>query len=109
MNGFAVDYFNANIFEVIKTWPSDIFADYVRLSEMVATYGPNLRMPHSRALGDSLFELRARGASGDGRAVYCFCSGRRVIMLHAFRKKTRQTADHDLALARKRLKEMRRG
>jgi phage-related protein len=109
MDAFVVDYFDPSVFQTIKDWPADIYADYVRLSEMVALHGPNLRMPYSRAMGDSLFELRARGASGHGRALYCFCFGQRVVILHAFRKKTRQTADHDLALARKRLKEIKRG
>ncbi len=109
MDLFEIKYFDETVYHTIKSWPPDIFAEYVRLSEMVVLYGPNLRMPHSRAMGDALFELRARGSSGDGRALYCFCSGRRVVILHAFRKKTRQTADHDLGLARKRLKEMKRG
>ncbi len=109
MSSFLIDYFNSNVFEVIKAWPPDIYADYVQLSEMLVQYGPDLRMPYSRAMGDSLFELRARGAAGDARAMYCFRTGRRVVILHAFRKKTRQSADHDLAIARRRLKEIRRG
>ena len=109
MDRFVIDYFNSGILDTIKGWPPDIFADYVRVSEMLCLHGPDLRMPHSRAMGDSLFELRARGAAGDGRALYCFCLGRRVVILHAFRKKTRQTAERDLALARKRLKETIRG
>jgi len=108
MGPFVIDYFHPNVFETIKEWPPDIFADYVRLSEMLVLYGPNLRMPHSRAMGDSLFELRARSASGDARVMYCFRHGRRIVILHAFRKNTRHTADYDLALSRKRLKEIRR-
>ena len=46
------------------------------------------------------------GRSGIGRAFYCFLVGRRVVVLHAFVKKTPQTPDRDLKLARKRLKEL---
>ena len=72
-------------------------------------YGPSLRLPHSRAFGDGLFELRPRGRAGIGRAFYCFMVGKRVVVLHAFIKKTQQTPDRELKLARKRLKELQDG
>jgi phage-related protein len=67
------------------------------------------RLPHSRSLGESLFELRPRGKSGIGRAFYCFLVGKRVVIVHAFVKKTQQTPDKDLKLARKRAKELLNG
>ena len=109
MDEYVVEYFNSRVRDTIEEWPSDVTADFGRILELVTIHGPNLRMPYSRAMGDGLFELRARGSSGHARALYCFRAGRRVIVLHAFRKKTRQTADHDLALARRRLKELFRG
>jgi phage-related protein len=72
-------------------------------------HGPNLRLPHSRAFGDGLFELRPKGRSGIGRAFYCFLLSRRILVLHAFVKKSHQTPDRELKLARKRLKEIRDG
>ena len=83
-----------------------MLADYAHLVELLTEYGPSLRLPHSRAFGDGLFELRPRGRAGIGRAFYCFMAGKRVVVLHAFIKKTQQTPDHELKLARKRLKEM---
>jgi phage-related protein len=87
----------------------DVLADYARLVEPLAEYGPSLRLPHSRAFGDGLFELRPRGRSGIGRAVYCFLLGKRVVVLNAFIKKTKETPDHELKLARKRRKELQDG
>ena len=84
----------------------EMLADYARLVELLAQYGPNLRMPHSRALGGGLFELRARGREGIGRACYCFLVGGRVVILHAFVKKSRETPDRELKIARKRMKEV---
>lgn len=80
-----------------------------RLAELLAEHGPNLRLPHSRAMGEGLFELRPRGRSGIGRAFYCFLVGRRVVVVHAFVKKTPQTPEKDLKLARKRMKEIDHG
>jgi len=36
-------------------------------------FGPNLRMPDLRAMGDGLFELRVRGREGVGRALLFRC------------------------------------
>ena len=86
-----------------------MLADYARLVELLVEYGPNLRLPHSRAMGQSLFELRPRGRSGIGRAFYCFLVGKRVVVVHAFIKKTQQTPDKELKLARKRMKDLDHG
>jgi phage-related protein len=66
-------------------------------------------MPHSRAIGGGLFELRARGRGGIGRAFYCFVVGQRVVILHAFVKKTQETPKHELRIARRRMKEVQNG
>ena len=47
--------------------------------------------------------------SSVGRALYCFMVGKRVVVLHAFIKKTQQTPDRELKLARKRHKELQDG
>ena len=103
---FAIEYFHERVLEEIESWPVDILADYARLLELLAEHGPNLRLPHSRALGDGLFELRPRGRAGIGRAFYCFVIGKRVVIVHAFVKKTQQTPDKELKVARKRAKEL---
>lgn len=90
-------------------WRLDVLADYARLVELLTEHGPSLRLPHSRAFGDGLFELRPRGRSGIGRAFYCFLIGKRVVVLHAFIKKSQQTPDKELNMARKRLKEVMHG
>ena len=89
--------------------PQIVLADYARLVELLAEHGPSLRLPHSRAFGDGLFELRPRGRTGIGRAFYCFLVGKRLVVLHAFVKKSQQTPDRELKLARKRFKEVQHG
>ncbi|MCX7140510.1 MAG: type II toxin-antitoxin system RelE/ParE family toxin [Proteobacteria bacterium] len=105
---FEIDYYHERVLAEIESWPVDILADYARLVELLSEHGPSLRLPHSRAIGDGLFELRPRGRAGIGRAFYCFLVGKRVNVLHAFIKKTPQTPDRELKLARKRMKEVLR-
>ena len=103
---YEIDYFHARVLAEIESWPVDVLADYARIVELLIEYGPGLRMPHSKAMGGGLFELRPKGRSGIGRAFYCFVVERRVVVLHAFVKKTQATPDRELRLARKRLKEV---
>ena len=106
---FEIEYFHERVLAEIESWPVDVLADYARLAELLIEHGPSLRLPHSRAFGDGVFELRPKGNSGSRRAFYCFLVGKRVVVLHAFIKKTQQTPDKELKLARKRLKELQPG
>ena len=106
---FEIEYFHERVHSEIESWPVDVLADYARLIELLAEHGPSLRLPHSRAFGEGLFELRPRGRSGIGRAFYCFMLARRIVVLHAFIKKSQQTPERELKLARKRMKELQGG
>lgn len=106
---FEIEYFHERVLAEVQSWPVDVLADYARLIELLAEHGPNLRLPHSKALGEGLFELRPRGRSGIGRAFYCFAGVRRIVVVHAFIKKSQQTPDKELKLARKRAKELLHG
>lgn len=70
-------------------------------------FGPNLRMPHSKAMGHGLFELRARGKEGIGRAFYCYVKDKQIVILHAFIKKTQATPNRELVVAKKRMNEIK--
>ena len=106
---YSIEYFHARVKSDIESWPDGILADYARLVELLMEFGPNLGMPHSRAMSDGLFELRPRGREGIGRALYCYFDGQRLVILHAFIKKTEETPEKELRLARKRMKEIRNG
>jgi hypothetical protein len=48
--------------------------------------GSMLRMPHSRALGDGLYELRFDLGPVSWRLTYFFTKPRRIVLLTVFRK-----------------------
>ena len=106
---WSIEYFNAKVQQNIEGWPVGIYADFLRLIQMMEKHGADLRMPHSRAMGQGLFELRCKGKEGIGRAFYCTMVGREIVVLHCFIKKTQDTPDKELAIARKRLKEVLNG
>jgi phage-related protein len=106
---YSIEYFSQRVLDEIESWPVGVLADYARLAEMLMEFGPSLRMPHSRTMGSGLFELRPRGPEGIGRAMYCYMSGQRIVVLHAFVKKTQATSRRDLEIAQRRMKEVRNG
>lgn len=103
---YSIEYFHLRVKDEIEAWPAGVLADYARMMELLMEFGPDVRMPHSRAMGDGLFELRPRGREGIGRAFYCFLIGRRIVILHAFIKKSQNTPYRELRTARKRMKEV---
>ncbi|MDO9048957.1 MAG: type II toxin-antitoxin system RelE/ParE family toxin [Methylobacter sp.] len=81
--------------------PAGILADYIHLTDLMQNHGVNLHMPHSRAMGGGLFELRPKGKEGIGRVFYCTQIGQAIVILHSLVKKTNTTPAADLQLARK--------
>lgn len=83
-------------------------ADRKIIGEDIATleFAWPVGMPVCRAMGDGLFELRA-ALEGNRIARVLFSPAKgRIVLLHAFLKKTQKTPAADLALARKRKKEI---
>ena len=69
--------------------------------DLLQLYGPHVRMPHSRSMGNGLFELRIMGRQ-EVRIFYSFVSGRRIYLLHGFVKKQQVTPKHEIEIALKR-------
>ena len=63
-------FFNASVQSDIQDWPTQIFASFVRIAEQMEVSGPNLGLPYTKAMGGGLFEIRARGSAGIGRAFF---------------------------------------
>ncbi|CAJ4175225.1 type II toxin-antitoxin system RelE/ParE family toxin [Burkholderia pseudomallei] len=106
---WTVIYYNERVKRDVLSLPAGILADYLRLLDLMREFGADLRMPHSRAMGGGLFELRPKGREGIGRVFYCTHVGRHIVVLHSFVKKTQETPQNDLRTARARLSEVRNG
>jgi phage-related protein len=67
---FRVEYYSIRVREDIEDWPVDLLARCDALLDLLEDHGPQVGLPHSKALGGGLFELRPTGRSGIGRAFY---------------------------------------
>ena len=60
------------------------------------------------AIGPGVRELRIRDRAGAFRVIYLAALPDRVVVLHAFQKRTQRTAKQDIDLAAKRFRELQR-
>jgi phage-related protein len=67
---FQILFFATSVQTLIEKWPVGIYASFVRITEQMVLSGPNLGMPYTKAMGEGLFEIRARGSEGIGRAFF---------------------------------------
>lgn len=84
---------------VIKLDPATK-SKYLRLIDLLQTYGPHLTMPYSKRLTPNLFELRTRGKKPI-RVIYTQIN-HSYILLHVFQKQTNKTPQKEISTAESR-------
>ena len=104
---WTIIYYSESVQAEILALPAGFLARYLRYSDRMEVYGPDLGMPHTRAMGDGLFELRLKAVEGIARVFYCTMVGRKLVILHQFIKKSDKTPPKELAIARRRMKEVK--
>lgn len=103
---FEIEYYSPAVMDEITALPLTLRARYFHLVDRMETHGPDLGMPHTRAMGGGLLEMRLKGREGIARVLYCTMVGRRIIILHGFIKKTDKTPAKELTIAQKRMQEV---
>lgn len=87
--------------EFILSLDSKMQAKMFRELNLLETFGNQLREPHSKPLGDGIYEIRAKVASDITRVLYFFVVNKKIILTNGFVKKTQKTPDNEIALAKK--------
>jgi phage-related protein len=103
---WSIEYYSTAVEQAILRLPPGLLARYLRLTDLMIEFGPTLGMPHTRAMGGGLFELRVKGKEGIARVIYGTAVAQRIIMLHVFIKKSQKTPRKELEIARRRLQEV---
>ena len=86
--------------EFLESLDKKMRAKMYREIDLLVENGSELRMPHSRSLGEGIFELRAVLGSDISRTLYFFMSGDKAILTNGFIKKTRKTPGKEIQLAK---------
>ena len=104
---YEIVYYSAAVQKQIVELPDTLAARYIVLTRRMVALGPNLGEPHTKALGNGLFELRLKGAEGIARVFFCALVGKRIVMLHTFVKKSERTPRREREIAETRMKEVK--
>ncbi len=104
---WQITFYNHKVEAETLSFPKGILANFLHIAEMIEEFGPALGPPYTKALGEGLFEIRAKGKEGIGRSFFCMLKGREIIILHSFIKKSRKTPKKEMEIACKRLKEVK--
>ena len=104
---WTIAYYSDSLQEEILAMPAGFLGRYLRYADRMEAYGPDLGMPHTRGMGEGLFELRLKAAEGTARVFYCTLVGKKIVILHQFIKKTDKTPPRELETARRRMKEIK--
>lgn len=108
MGVWSVETLNATVDAEIEALPPDIRAKLLHIVRMIEAHGlDGMREPYAKHIEGKIWEMRMKGRSGIGRALYVTRTGRRVVVLHAFIKKTQKTPARALETARRRAKEVK--
>jgi phage-related protein len=104
---WAVETLDDRVDAEIEALPPSLRARMVRLLEMVEAVGlEQLHEPHVKHVEGKLWELRAKATEGIARGLYVTVTGRRLVVLHVFVKKSQKTPASALRLAWERMKQV---
>ena len=104
---WRVEVLNQAVLKELDSLPRDMRAKLDHIVHLIEELGLHrVREPYVKPLRDKLWEMRVKGRDGIARAIYVTVRERRIVILHAFRKKTRKTPKAAIRTALSRMKEL---
>jgi phage-related protein len=105
---WSVEYLDDVAEAEVEDLPKDARASFLRISEMIRSNGlERMREPYVKHLEGKLWEMRLTGRDGIARSLYVTATGRRVVVVHSFVKKTQKTPRRVIDHALRRAKEVK--
>jgi phage-related protein len=100
---WRVVYLDDAVRAEVEALAADHRAKFRHIVELIQSKGlDRVREPYVKHLEGKLWEMRLTGRDGIARAIYVTASERRVVVLHAFVKKTQKIPQRALDIARAR-------
>ncbi|MBO0906284.1 type II toxin-antitoxin system RelE/ParE family toxin [Jiella sonneratiae] len=104
---WQVQFFDAGVQADLEAMSQDIMASFLRIVRLIESEGLHkMREPYVKHLEGPVWEMRMKGKDGIARAAYVAASGRRVVVVHVFSKKTQKTPRREIETALRRAKEV---
>lgn len=91
----------------LEALPDDQIARFSWIRALIQQHGlDRVRFPHVRHIQGPLWEIRLKGGTGISRALYVVTTGRRVVVVRVFVKKTEKTPSREIKLALRRARDV---
>jgi phage-related protein len=104
---WQIEVLNETVALEIEALPKDMRAKYLRITALIRETGlGEVGQPYVKHIEGKLWEMRLTGRDGIARALYVTATGRRIVVLRAFVKKTQKTPRSEIELALRRAKEI---
>src|SRR5947209_19822368 len=104
---WTVVFVNAEAKAELDRLPVELRASFERIMKLVQAFGlERVHEPYIKHIEGRIWEMRLRGRDGIARALYVTATGRRVVILRVFTKKTQKTPRREIELARRRAEEV---
>lgn len=101
-------FWNQKTLEKVRDFPEPIRKEIGYLLYQLQI-GDLLSMPHSRpmpSIAPGCNELRVKGKDGSYRIFYLLKLKNRILVFHAFQKKTQKTPKQEIEIGKRNLKDM---
>jgi phage-related protein len=104
---WRVEFLDDEVMATLSAFPQDIRGRFERIVTMIEAHGiERMREPYVKHLEGPVWEMRMKGRDGIARAAYVTATGRRVVVVHVFAKKTQKTPRREIETALRRAKEV---
>lgn len=104
---WTVSFLDERVQAEMEEQPPDIRARFDRLRQLITEHGAaHLPPKYVKHIERQVWELRMKGKDGIARAFYVTGSGRRVVIVRVFTKKTQKTPRREIELALSRAEEV---
>ena len=102
---WSIETLNDTVEAELEALPVDMRARFDRICDLIESVGlAKVGAPYVKQIDGKLWEMRMSGKSGISRAIYIGQTGKRVVILRVFIKKTQKTPPKEIKLARDRAK-----
>jgi phage-related protein len=105
---WTVVYVNRAAEDEVEVLPADLRARFQRTVSLIELRGLQaVHEPYVKHVEDKLWEIRLSGRDGIARSLYVMATGRRVMVLRTFIKKTQKLSRREIEIALQRAREVR--
>lgn len=106
MQVWSVEFLDETVEAEFESFPAEVRAKTVQIINLIREFGlHNVGMPYTRPVQDKVWEIRAL----QGRSLYITASGKKILILRCFIKKSNKLPQKELKIAQKRAREVQDG